>query len=497
MPRVPVVRAAGVTKRFGNVTALEGVDLEVRPGETLAVVGHNGAGKSTLVHLLSGVLPPDSGEITVGDDDVTRSYSSKRATALGIRIVYQELSLCPNLTTTENVKVLHRSLRGPGWRSRARAIARRQLEEIFPGHTIPLDVPVDGLPIDQRHMVEIARAASVTRDRSVRLLILDEPTASLDAAAADQLFAWMRESNANGLAVVFISHRLGEILGNADRVVVLRDGRAVGGGSAGELSSDDLVALMGNVTTDVADHATPQGARRTAGRGRVIAEVKDLSSDRLSHVSMRVSEGEIVGLAGLAGNGQNELLLSLFHAARSRIPTRGVRVHGRVAFVSGDRLREGVFPMFGVDRNITVGAMGRIGVAGWLSPAREGSEARRWIDHLRIRTTSAASPITSLSGGSQQKTLVARALAAEADLLLFNDPMRGVDVGTKRELYTAISDAAREDHAVLWYTTENSELANCDRVYVFRAGHIVRELVGDEISDEAIIRASFEEVERS
>jgi ribose transport system ATP-binding protein len=475
------VRLSGISKSFGAVPALVGVDLAIEAGRMVSVVGHNGAGKSTLMQILAGTLAPDAGRIRIAGQEVGQDYGVRRAGALGIRCVFQELSLCPNLSAAENTRVVHPHLAGPGWRRRAGTLIGDALAAIFPGHGIDTRRPVGGLPIGQRQMIETARAFTET-DRPVRLVILDEPTASLDATAADQLMRYTGEARARGIAVVFISHRLPEILGHADEIVVMRDGEVVGREEAGRLDEALLVEMMGVVRGAEPAHAPGrQGAQAAV---RVEQPARDGAA-----FPVRLRAGEVVGLAGLAGRGQRALLQAVFDAASHRRGT--LRVEGSVAYVSGDRRTEGIFPLWSVGLNTTIGSLRRLARLGFLSPAREKAEAEAWRARLDIRTPDVGRPIVSLSGGNQQKVLVARAFAAEADIILFDDPLRGVDVGTKRELYQHVRRAADEGRAFLWYTTENAELVNCDRVYVFYRGMITDEIDRAELTEERVIRASF------
>ncbi len=476
------VRLCGISKDFGAVRALAGVDLAIVSGQMVSVVGHNGAGKSTLMQILAGTLAPDAGTIRVAGQEAGHGYSVRRASALGIRCVFQELSLCPNLSAEENTRVVHPHLAGPGWRKRARRLIGDALAAIFPGHGIDMRRPVGELAIGQRQMVETARAFTET-DRKVRLVILDEPTASLDATAADQLLHYTGEARARGIAVAFISHRLPEILGHADEIVVMRDGQVVGRKAAGKLDEAQLVEMMGVVRGTEPAHAPGwQGARGTI---RVEQPARPGAP-----FPVRLRAGEVVGLAGLAGHGQRTLLRAVFDAAGHR--RRGaLRVEGSVAYVSGDRRTEGIFPLWSVGLNTTIGNLRRLAHLGFLSPAREKAEAEAWRARLDIRTPDIGQPIVSLSGGNQQKVLVARAFAAEADIILFDDPLRGVDVGTKRELYQHVRRAADGGRAFLWYTTENAELVNCDRVYVFYRGTITDEIDRAALTEERVIRASF------
>jgi ribose transport system ATP-binding protein len=484
--RSPLVNLTGITKRYGETRALADAHLQVGIGEIVGIVGHNGAGKSTLMRVLGGTTTPDSGSILVCGRDVTHGFSVDRARALGIRSVYQELSLCPNLRVFENVRILHPALRGVGWRTRASELIEQRLRDVFPGHGIAVTARVGDLTIGQRQMVEIARAVSVT-DTSVSLLILDEPTSSLDAAAAAHLFTFLKREKERGLSCLFISHRLGEILGQTDRVVVMRDGSIVATGASSEFSRARLVALMGDVAQEQAVAARSRAAQDAAP---VYVDVKNLSDHILHDVTMHARSGEVVGLAGLAGHGQRELLLALFAAhGRSIGP---VRLAGPVAYVSGDRQVEGIFQFWPVARNISVGVMSRLSRGGLVNTGGERILAREWVDRLQVRG-GAASPVTNLSGGNQQKVLVARALASDAKIVLFDDPTRGVDVGTKRQLYEMVYQEAQAGRCFIWYTTEGDELRECDRVYVFRAGRIVDEVSHGAISEDRIIAASFRE----
>jgi len=527
MPREsgPLIALGGIEKRFGAVRALAGVDLTIDAGHMLGIVGHNGAGKSTLMQILAGTLPADSGRIVIAGQDVSHGYDVRRAHALGIRCVFQELSLCPNLRVFENARVNHKSLRGPAWRRRARRLIRAALDDVFPDHGIDPDQPVESLSLSQRQMVEIARAFTVT-EAPVRLVILDEPTSSLDATAAEQLMSYSGAARARGVSLVFISHRLGEVLTHVDDILVMRDGRVVAGGRADAYTEESLVESMGVVT---ADEEAPDAVRSRTMTGALRVEEPP---DRPGGISFRVHAGEVVGLAGLDGHGQRDLLLRVFAAAQawrhgvdnrpSRGPlglapfrkgkarsaggTRGgplppapsrkgrggfVQVQGSVAFVSGDRQTEGVFPLWSVGENTTIALIRLIARLGFVSLGMEAKTARTWRDRLRIRTPSIAQPILGLSGGNQQKVLVARAFACDADIVLLADPLRGVDVGTKRELYAAVRRQTELGRCFVWYTTENAELVNCDRVYVFYQGGITDEIPHEALTEERVLRASF------
>jgi ribose transport system ATP-binding protein len=482
--RPPIISLDGVEKSFGAVRALQGVDLACRAGECLGLVGHNGAGKSTLMNVLAGVLSA-GGRITV-DGAAVEGFSVTSAHRRGIRCVFQELSLCPNLTVAENARVFHAALKGWGWRKRAGRLILEKLDEIFPGHGVGANDIVGDLPIARRQMVEIARAFTVT-DTAVRLVILDEPTSSLDAVVADQLLAFVRRFVDGGGSCVLISHLLGEILAASDRVVVMRDGKVVAVRPAAAFTRDTLVAAMGNVVRTAEEAAAAHASKRREGTPCLRARPPQQGDGR----ELVAYGGEIVGLAGLGGQGQTEMLMRLFVAARKR--SRDAEVGKPVALVAGDRQSDGIFPLWSIAENITVSSLRRMLRALLIDAKAEEGMARDWRERIAIRTPDVRDNILSLSGGNQQKALFARALGSDAAIVLMDDPMRGVDVGTKQEVYAMIRAEAERGRTFIWYTTETEELANCDHVYVFRGRRIVADLERRELTEERVLQASFEE----
>jgi ribose transport system ATP-binding protein len=475
------IRLDGVEKSFGAVRALAGVDLVVGAGECLGLVGHNGAGKSTLMNVLTGALAPNAGRLLVGGADRTAGWSTAAAQGAGIRCVFQELSLCPNLSVAENTRIVHAGLRGFGWKKRARALIRAKLDDIFPGHGIDPDDEIADLPIGKRQMAEIARAFTVTAD-PLRLVILDEPTSSLDAVTARQLLAYIDKETASGTAVILISHLLGEVLAVADRIVVMRDGRTVAERPAAAFDRTSLVAAMGSET----DPAVMADTARTAPRADavVIVQVRPQGAKRGGELTVR--KGEIVGMAGLAGHGQTDMLLRIFAQTDARV---GVPM----AFIAGDRQSDGVFNLWSIAQNVTVRSLRAFARFGLIDPAREAEMAQQWRDRIAIRTPDMANNILTLSGGNQQKALFARALGSDAELILMDDPMRGVDIGTKREVYAMIRSEAAAGRSFLWYTTEIDELTYCDRSYVFRNGGITAAIDAADLTEQRVLQASFAE----
>lgn len=469
----PVVSFRGVTKSFGQVRALAGVEFDIGAGECIGLIGHNGAGKSTLMHVLAGTMRPDEGVLSLFGAE-RPDYSVTEAHGLGLRCVFQELSLCPNLTVAENARLANPSLRGPGSLRRADRLIVGKLDEVFPGHGLRGSDVVGDLTIGRRQMVEIARAFA-SADAPVRLVILDEPTSSLDAHAATQLLDYVRRFVGTGGNCILISHLLNEILRGSDRVVVMRDGRVALTGQTAEFDHEGLVVAMGG-------HRAAETAAAAAHRrdGPVAVRVDG---------RLEARKGEIIGLTGLAGHGQTEMLLRVFSAARGR--SAGVTVAGRAALVAGDRQADGVFPLWSIAENISIASLSALSRFFLISPRREAELAETWRERIAIRTPEMSNGITTLSGGNQQKALFARALSSGAEIILMDDPMRGVDINTRTEVYRIVKAEAEKGRTFLWYTTEIDELLNCDHVYVLANGGIVAELTHDQISEENVIEASF------
>jgi len=371
-----------------------------------------------------------------------------------------------------------------GWRRRAARLIDEKLDEIFPGHDIAASADVRDLSIGRRQMVEVARAFTVTQD-PLELVVLDEPTSSLDAHTAGQLLAYVRRFVAGGKSCILISHLLGEVLKNADRIVVMRDGKVAASDDVAAFDRDSLVAVMGG-TESRADARIENARAPQKSRARCVSARPARQLDGAELVAV---EGEIVGLAGLAGHGQTDLLLAVFDAAGRAKP--GVEVSAPVALVAGDRQADGIFPLWSIAENIGIGSLAKLRQGILISPRGEAALAEDWQRRIKIRTPDVQHNILSLSGGNQQKVLFARALASDARIVLMDDPMRGVDVGTKREGYDLLRDEAAKGRTFLWYTTEMDELDHCDRVYVFRNGRIVANLERHEVTEEKVIQSSF------
>ncbi|MEM7461327.1 MAG: sugar ABC transporter ATP-binding protein [Pseudomonadota bacterium] len=478
-----IIKLDGVRKSFGAVLALSGVDLEIRKGEALGIVGHNGAGKSTLMHILAGSLQADAGSIYVHNEVPVESYGIAEAQAAGIRTVFQELSLCPNLTVAENARIMNPEIKGFNWRSRASRQILDKLDEIFPGHGISANAYVGDLPIAKRQMVEISRAFT-SISTQLNLVILDEPTSSLDAIVSEQLLTYVRKFTEAGGACILISHLLNEILTTTNRIIVMQDGKVVDERETSRFDRDSLVEAMGSVAEHV-ENGEHAGKVRTKGAEPILSiQPNETAGDMV----MEIYPGEIVGLAGLSGHGQTETLVDIFldkgkAGGRSRLP---------MALVAGDRQVDGIFPLWSIGKNISIASHGEFVRFGLIDRDQEKKLADSWKDKIGIQTPDLENNILSLSGGNQQKALFARALGSTAEMILMDDPMRGVDIGTKQEVYGLLRQEAAEGRTFIWYTTEMNELEHCDHIYVFREGNIVANLTRNDLTEQKVLRASFE-----
>jgi ribose transport system ATP-binding protein len=479
--RTPIVSLKAIVKAYGPTVANAGIDLTIRAGDVIGLVGGNGAGKSTLMKILCGGTQPDSGEIAFDGKVVdTSDYGPADAQKQGVRMVHQELSLCANLSVAENfyLETPEGTRALPGWRSRYRVQAAKALAGVFENPGIDPDAEIGHLSIGERQMVEIARAAETS---GVRLVVLDEPSSSLDQERSRQLRAYIRRQSAAGIAIIFISHKLQEVIDIATRIVVLRNGALAWTGDATEASIEKLVQLMGgNVQA-----ARGSGERRAVASGRTVIRLSGALTETLGR-DIEIREGEIIGLAGLEGNGQKELLHAIF-APRGQ----DVTCEAGASFIAGDRAKEGVFALWDVLSNISIG---RISSRQPLAHISDETERRAVLDpaaKLRLAESRLSSNILELSGGNQQKALVARALVADQPVILLDDPTRGVDVATKQDFYRICNTIVAEGRTLVWLSTEDAELLAADRVLVFSHGKIVGELVGEGITERAIVATSF------
>jgi ribose transport system ATP-binding protein len=491
--RNAVLTMRGIRKSFPGVVALDGVSFDLRAGEVHVLLGENGAGKSTLMKILSGAYRRDSGDIAIDGENVAIE-SPRDAQALGIATIYQELSLVPQLTAADNILLGHEPARA-GWinRARLRDDAVRSLAEA--GLAIDPDRRVDDLGVAEQQMVELAKALF----RRARVLVMDEPTSALTAREIEQLFAVIRRVTANGVGVVYISHRMRELAAIGDRVTVLRDGRNVGTFELATVTTDALVRLMAN--REVREHFP----RRRAATGDELLRLEGISgANGVDNVDLTVRRGEIVGLAGLLGAGRTELARLITGADR---PTAGrVIVCGRdvtprtpqhairagIGFLPEDRKRHGLVMTRSVCENIGLSSLARWSRAGMVSASAERRAAERWVTELRIKTPSIAERVVTLSGGTQQKVVLARWLATEAQLLVMDEPTRGVDVGAKVEIYELMNQLTDAGAGILMISSELPEvLGMSDRLYVMRRGRIEAEFAAGAASEERVLQAAL------
>jgi ribose transport system permease protein/ribose transport system ATP-binding protein len=481
------VEIVGVDKRFGPTHAVNDVTLGFDSAQITAIIGGNGAGKSTLMRMLAGEETADAGSISIDGVPIDLHHFSPRAAhECGVRIVHQELSLADSLTVAENFYVEHKQSTRFTWRRQAGSEARQAIEGAFGADTgIRPDALVGSLSVAQRQMVEIARAASAP---GLRVLILDEPTSAMGREYLPHMQRLVRSLREAGVVVLVITHKMYELPALVDRVVVLRGGTLVADLGIDEADDSALVEYMTGATSIAeAQGASTHNAAETADE---IVVAEHFSSASLDDISMYVRRGEIVGLAGLQGGGQADLLKAVLGGSQ-----RGLAVKGRVAYVTGDRRDEGVFPLWSTQMNLAVSRLvQRFGLRPFGRSAADDI-AEPWMNLLRLPQETAAKPILTLSGGMQQKVLFARGLALDADLLLLNDPTRGVDIHTKQELYGIIQEAASSGRGVLWCSSEDLEAARCDRVYVMADGRIQSEAKGSEISGSEVAAASIESAE--
>ncbi len=492
--------AQHLVKRYGGVVALADGSLDVESGEVLALMGANGSGKSTLGKIVTGAVVPDDGRLLL-DGEEARFSSPQAARKAGISAVYQELSLVPDMTVAENVwlanepVVLGRVRKGERKERTARLLA------LFEGALGPSAGPdsfVSDLSPSDRQIVEILKALS----REPRVMILDEATASLGARQVEQLFQLVGEWKERGMALIFISHRMEEIFQIADRATVLRSGRTVGAADLKETSEEELVGLMieGGVAERRVEHPAEAGVERT-----VLLETEDLRSPVLGGVNLRLQEGEILGLGGLQGQGQSDLLLALFgavpHSGTVRVAGDEVRFsHPRqamrrgLAFVPGDRGGEGLLPIRSILENLLLPSWSRYGA--FLNMRRARGDSEEVSQNLRLKMGSLDDPVSSLSGGNAQKVVLGKWLMRDPNVLLLDDPTKGVDVGAKGEFYKILSDLRERGVAILLHSSDDEELLGlCDRVLVMRDGVVRRELSGGNLNKEALVSASVGSVD--
>jgi len=492
-----ILRAERITKVFPGTTALDDVTFDVYAGKVNVLVGENGAGKSTLMKILAGVEQPTEGAVLLDGVEIHLT-SPVVAARHGIGIIFQELSLCPNLSVVDNIFLAHEvAPRGfldlSQQRERAVALLRRLEQRIDP------DTPVSNLRVGQQQIVEIARALA----QDVRVLIMDEPTSALSAAEVEVLFRVIRDLKARGVAIIYISHKLEELLQVGDTITVLRDGRVVAHDVVAGVDVAWIIEQMIGRKPATLFH------RRDHAIGDVLLEARDITVPRVGggyvvdHVSLQLRAGEILGLYGLMGAGRSELLECLAGArpeATGEVRLGGRAVAGRtvpariaagVVLVPEDRQRDGLVPTLSVAHNMLLASLRRYVGRFLLSRRKERTAVSSLIDELRIRVARADQPITALSGGNQQKVVVAKGLLTEPRILMLDEPTRGIDVGAKAEIFEIMTRLAEQGYGVLFVSSVLEEvLAMSDRILVMSKGAITAEFAREEASEAALVMAS-------
>jgi rhamnose transport system ATP-binding protein len=487
----PIVSVQHVTKAFAGVQALGDVSLDLYPGEAHALVGENGAGKSTLVKILGGVHLPDSGSL-IADGGEAILAGPADARDLGIAVIYQEPTLFPDLTVAENVFIGRQPLRS-GHRIDARAMDKA-VTEIFERLGVRLDPDriARGLSIAEQQLVEIAKALSL----DAKVVIMDEPTAALSPVEAQRLFGVVATLREHGTAVLFISHRLEEVLAICQRVTVLRDGKLVMSQELAGVTSDDLVRAMVGRDVRAAEHERHEP-------GRTVLEVDRLTREGVFvDISFDLRAGEVVALAGLVGAGRSEVARAIFGI--DRYDAGSVRLLGRqlrggsptaamragIGFVPEDRRQQGLVMDLSTEQNIALASLGRLSRGGLLFHRVERAFAVRWAKTLQVKYGRIAGEVSMLSGGNQQKVVLAKWLSRKPSVLIVDEPTRGIDVGTKSEVHRLISSLATDGVAVLVISSELPEvLAVADRILVMREGRLVSTIAREDATEERIIAA--------
>ena len=483
----------GLEKTFPGVRALKGVNLTVNKGEIHALMGENGAGKSTLIKVLTGIYQKNGGTICFDGEEIN-ARTPIEANEKGISTIYQELNLVLFQTVYENLFLGREPRTKFGSIDRKAMIseAKRILEEL--GIEIDVTRPLKNYSTAIQQMVAIARAVSI----NAKLVIMDEPTSSLDTHEVQVLFRIIRQLKSKGISVIFISHKLDEIFEICDRLTVFKDGEYVGDYDIGELNQLKLISLMvGKDTVEL--ERNKQGYE--FANAKVIAEMKDIRQGmRLNGINIEIKQGEVVGLAGLLGSGRTELAQVLFGSGmpdngeifwwgeKAGIHSPADAIKKGMGFCTEDRKTEGIIPHLSVRENITIALLPKLNSFGFVKTKEQDEIVRSYIDRLKIKTPTPEQAICNLSGGNQQKVLLARWMCMNPKLMILDEPTRGLDVGAKAEIEQLIQEFSKSGISVLMISSEIAELErNCDRIIVMREGRVIGELAGDQISQDKVM----------
>ncbi|XID93009.1 sugar ABC transporter ATP-binding protein [Paenibacillaceae bacterium WGS1546] len=485
-----MIELQNISKTYPGVVALENVSFRMEPGEVHALMGENGAGKSTLIKILAGAIGPTHGQLEVSGHAYS-GLTPKRAGELGISVIYQEFNLIPYLTVAENV-FLGNEIKARGIFADKKAMKAKTKELLNRlGIEIDPDARVKDLSVAYQQMVEIAKALS----RQCKILIMDEPSAPLSRNEVDKLFDVVRLLKKQGVLVVYVSHRMDEIFQISDRITVLRDGRHVATKPTSELSRPELIRLM--VGREL-NETFPSASEKDLGK--TVLETRGLSNGSVSNVSFELKEGEILGLFGLIGSGRTELARALFgadpvtsgtlriHGAEANVRTPGDAIERRIALIPEDRKQHGLLLELSVGNNMTFAGLPQLARFGFIQGRKEKQVVRTFLDRLQVRTPGSGQKVKHLSGGNQQKVVLSKWLSTSCNILIFDEPTRGIDIGAKQEIYMLMRELANRGAAILMISSEMPELLGmADRILVMRGGSIVGECGKEQFSQEALM----------
>lgn len=484
-----ILEVKNVTKTYPGVVALDNVSFDVEEGEILALIGENGAGKSTVIKTISGAIQADRGEIIIDGQRFTK-LNPTQAKEAGIGVVYQELNLVPSLSIMENIFLgdhVGGGRLGPNFRE-----MRKRSEEIMADLGVKIDVStqVQMLSTAQMQIVEIAKAVV----KNCKVLIMDEPSASIPMAEVENMFRIVRRLKERGVAVIYISHRLEELFELCDRVTVFRDGQYVITRNVADITKKDLIRYM------IGRELTEKFPERNVALGEPVLEIRDLSGNGDFHINLELYRGEILGLAGLVGAGRTELAKMLCGDVKpdsGQILIRGKElkaasaadgVKAGIGLVPEDRKLEGVFLNYTIEWNIPVMSLKRVSRFGFMNFRELDRLTQTYVDTLAIKTPSVKQEVRNLSGGNQQKVVVAKVLAAENEILIFDEPTRGIDVGAKQEIYKLMNSLVEQGKSILMISSEMEELLGMsDRIVVLHEGRVTGELQKDEFSQDKVL----------
>lgn len=494
MSKDTVLELRNVVKRFPGVLALDGVDLQVARGEVLAVIGENGAGKSTMMKIISGAYSLDEGELLLDRITIPLNTTPRERMDMGISIIYQELNYLNEMTIAENLCMGDIPLKGVFRRVDYQKMREetRNLICSFGLHYDP-DMLVKHLTVAEKQMIEILRAVS----KDVKVLIMDEPTSSLNEVETEQLFQFIKDLKRKGVAIIYISHKLDEVFTIADRVQVMRDGKNVGSFSVTEVSANDLVTHM------VGRSITDMYPKETTTIGREILKVHNLSCHRTKEVSFALHEGEVLGFFGLVGSGRVEAVegilgIKKLDGGRIFLEDREVTINNPIeaknlgiAYIPSDRKQEGLVLIHTVKNNLTITRIDDMGSPLKVDSKKEAVWCKHWIEKLSIKTPGKETVIDYLSGGNQQKVVIAKWLLTNPKVLIMNDPTRGIDVGAKVEIYKVMEELCKEGFSIIMVSSELPEIMGIsDRMLVFADGRVVREFHRNEYDQNSILHAA-------